>query len=212
MIIGAKYWLGTNIDYNLTSISSSFLSSFPSSFANLRAFQSQNDFWPGRALRRWIDSETNTDWLTNGVRLSRSSIDVVIQSIRWWLCGGPAPEPICLSQRHSIHVANYYHSDILQKGTCYRPFSPVAASAEPLAPLPRLYVPSPLAPSHCRFWPLRSISVTTAKSLLLPLLSSSLRIISRTLPFHFHSPPGPYSVIPRPLASRENTKRRGAQS
>ena len=88
MIIRAKYWLGTNIDYNLTSISSSFLSSFPSSFANLRAFQSQNDFWPGRALRRWIDSETNTDWLTNGVRLSRSSIDVVIQSIRWWLCSG----------------------------------------------------------------------------------------------------------------------------
>jgi hypothetical protein len=50
------------------------------------------------------------------------------------------------------------------------------------------------------------------KSPLLPLLSSSLRTISHTLPFHFHSPPGPYSVIPRPLASRENTKRRrGAQ-
>src|SRR2546421_9460922 len=114
--------------------------------------------------------------------------------------GRPELEPICLSQRHSIHVANYYNSDILQKGTCYRPFSPMAASAEPLVPLPRLYVPSPLAPPTAGLaTPLHFCD--HRKSLLLPLLSFSLRIISRTLPFHFHSPPGPYSVIPRPLAS-----------
>jgi hypothetical protein len=37
----------------------------------------------------------------------------------------------------------HYQNDILQQGTCYRPFSLMASSAEPLVPLPRLSI-------HCR--------------------------------------------------------------
>jgi hypothetical protein len=86
MTIRAKYWLGTNIDYNLTSISSSFLSSFPSSFTKLRTFQSESDLCPGWALRRWIDSKSNTDRLDVSVRLSVSSNGVGGQSTRGRLC------------------------------------------------------------------------------------------------------------------------------
>jgi hypothetical protein len=39
-------------------------------------------------LRRWIDSKTNMDWFNNGVSLSLSSNDAVIQSIPWSLCSG----------------------------------------------------------------------------------------------------------------------------
>src|SRR6266480_1075980 len=89
MTIGAKVLTRDKhrLHFNL-SISSSFLSSFPSYFTKLRTFQSQNDFGPGRALRRWINSKTNTDWLNCGVRLPLSPNDVVIKSTRWWLCSG----------------------------------------------------------------------------------------------------------------------------
>jgi hypothetical protein len=103
--------------------------------------------------------------------------------------GRPAPEPICLSQRHSVHVAKYYHSDILQKSTCYSPFSSVAASAEPLVPLPRLGDPSPLAtPTAGLATPLHFCD--HRKSLLLPLL------LVLTLNHFTHA------ALPLPLSSR----------